>query len=227
MSVIELKNVFKQYNIKRRRTVDALSGVNLNISAGEFTAIVGASGAGKTTLLNLIGCFDKPSSGQIIIDGLDCSSLNDKELSFIRNKKLGFIFQQFNLISAMTVFENIELPLLLDNTLSKHERSDKIFKSLNEVGLEKYANHKPNQLSGGQQQRVAIARALINNPALIIADEPTASLDAKTAHVILDVMHELNRIHGTTFLISTHDEKLMGRVNRIVKIQAGKISNEQ
>jgi putative ABC transport system ATP-binding protein len=221
-SIVQLNDVKKTYRLGQT-TVTALRGVNLSLKAGEFTAVVGASGSGKSTLLNMVGCIDEPDSGNIVIEGVDISRLNDDEKSALRNRKIGFIFQSFNLVPVLSVFENIELPLLINPEVSVKDRSARVESALNDVGLSGFAKNLPDQLSGGQRQRVAIARALAGSPILVLADEPTANLDSTTSGKIIDLMLELNAKRGVTFLFSTHDERLMQRVSRVVHIVDGVI----
>lgn len=220
-NVVEIKNVTKSYQLGSTE-VRALQGLSLEIPKGEFAALIGASGSGKTTLLNLIGCLDTADQGEILIEGVSVKKLNEDQKSELRNGKIGFIFQSFNLIPVLSVFENVEIPLTIRN-LTAEERKEKVNQALKDVGLESFSEHKPDQLSGGQRQRVAIARALVTEPSLILADEPTANLDSKTAHHIIDLMLELNKKRNMTFFFCTHDEKLMSRVQKIVKIADGAI----
>lgn len=222
---LKLNEISKTYHLGET-TVTALRNVNLQINKGEFTAIVGASGSGKTTLLNLIGTLDRPDSGAIWIDDVDVVKLNEDQKSEFRNKKIGFVFQSFNLLPVLNVFENIELPMTVNAELSANDRRDRTMAAIKDVGLEDFIHHVPDKLSGGQRQRVAIARALATSPSLVIADEPTANLDSKTAHKIIDLMQDLNQKRRCTFLFSTHDEKLMSRVSRVVRISDGTIQNE-
>jgi putative ABC transport system ATP-binding protein len=221
-AIVQIKNVNKSYQLGQT-TVHALKNVTLDVLRGEFTALVGTSGSGKSTLLNMIGCIDDPDSGSIRFDGVDVTSLDDDAKSRLRNHKIGFIFQAFNLIPVLTVYENIELPLIINDKIPTKERKDRITQAMKDVGLESYLGHLPDQLSGGQRQRVAIARALAGSPDLVLADEPTANLDSTNSHKIIDLMLELNERRKVTFLFSTHDEKLMSRVSRIVHIQDGVI----
>lgn len=223
-NVVEIKNVFKSYQLGSTQ-VQALSGLSLQIRQGEFAALIGSSGSGKTTLLNLVGCLDEADKGEIFLEGVSVSKLTENEKSDLRNKKIGFIFQSFNLIPVLSVFENVEIPLTIRPEMSEEERRTRVMTALKDVGLETFAEHKPDQLSGGQRQRVAIARALVTQPSLILADEPTANLDSKTAHHIIDLMFELNQKRNMTFFFCTHDEKLMSRVQRIVKIKDGVIES--
>lgn len=223
-AIVELKALVKSYRLGQT-IVPALRGINLSLKRGEFTAVIGASGSGKSTLLNMIGCIDDPDQGQVLIDGIDVTRLNDDDKSHLRNRKIGFIFQSFNLVPVLNVVENVELPLLINPDISATERRERIMAAIADVGLESLARNLPDQLSGGQRQRVAIARALAGNPDLVLADEPTANLDSSTSHKIIDLMLELNARRKVTFLFSTHDEKLMGRVSRMVHIQDGLIVN--
>jgi putative ABC transport system ATP-binding protein len=222
MAVVELKNVNKSYQLGETR-VDALKDVSLRIEPGEFTSLVGTSGSGKSTLLNIIGCLDRADSGLVSIAGRDVSGLDENAQCVLRNENMGFIFQSFNLIPVLNLAENVELPLFVKNELSSEERKKRVDFVVHAVGLEKFKHHRPDQLSGGQRQRVAIARALVTRPSLILADEPTANLDSKSAHMILDLMTELNRQQKATFLFCSHDEKLIGRVGRVIRIQDGTI----
>lgn len=220
--LIELRSIQKSYQLGKTLT-PALRGVDLQLWPGDFTAVVGASGSGKSTLLNMVGCIDLPDSGEILIEGRSVLSLSDNETSQLRNQKIGFIFQTFNLIPVLTVFDNVELPLTIQKNISKDERHNRVRDSLERVGLLEFAKQLPDQLSGGQRQRVAIARALVTQPSLVLADEPTANLDSVTAHKIIDLMLDINQSTNVTFLFSTHDEKLMRRVKKIVRIQDGRL----
>lgn len=221
--IVQLEAVRKSYQLGET-TVEALRGVGMCLKRGEFTAVVGASGSGKSTLLNMIGCIDEPTSGRIILDGIDVHTLSDDLKSELRNRKIGFIFQSFNLIPVLDVFENVELPLLINPSISLSERKDRVHQAIADVGLNERIRNRPDQLSGGQRQRVAIARALAGSPALVLADEPTANLDSVTSHKIIDLMLELNSKRHVTFLFSTHDEKLMERVSRRVHIVDGQLT---
>tara|TARA_B110001454_G_C12723266_1_gene436110 strand:+ start:29168 stop:29836 length:669 start_codon:yes stop_codon:yes gene_type:complete len=220
--IVEVKNLYKTYELGETK-IEALRGLNLSLEAGEFTALIGASGSGKSTLLNLIGCLDKPDQGEIIIAGQNTSSLSEDELSEIRNLRIGYIFQAFNLVPVLSVFENVELPLVLRANVTAAQRKDRVIRALEDVGLGEFINHWPNKLSGGQRQRVAIARALVTEPSLILADEPTANLDSKTAHMIIDLLLEMNKKRNATFLFCSHDEKLISRVQKIIRISDGKL----
>jgi putative ABC transport system ATP-binding protein len=217
---IELKKVRKIYALGATEVV-ALKSIDLTLERGEFAALVGTSGSGKTTLLNMIGCIDRPTSGDVMIDGVNVVALGENQLSDFRNQKLGFIFQSFNLLPVLNIYENVELPLLIQKDLTTSERRDRVLQAIEDVELSRFKRHVPDRLSGGQRQRVAIARALVTHPSLILADEPTANLDSETAHKILNLMQTLNDMRKVTFLFSTHDEKLMSRVRRIIRIVDG------
>ncbi|MBR3870709.1 MAG: ABC transporter ATP-binding protein [Clostridia bacterium] len=218
--MIELRNLYKIYG-SGENEVRALDGINLTINKGEFVAIVGQSGSGKSTCMNIIGCLDVPTSGQYILEGIDVSTMHDDRLSEIRNKKLGFIFQQYNLIQGISILENVELPLLYAG-LSKAERKEKAMKALARVGIQAKAKNFPSQLSGGQQQRVSIARALAGNPSVILADEPTGALDSKTGKEVLRFLQELHS-EGNTIVLITHDNSIARKAKRIVRLSDGKI----
>ena len=218
--IVQLKGVHKSYRLGQTM-VTALRGIDLQINKGEFTAVIGASGSGKSTLLNMIGCIDHPDSGSIKFDATEVTKLSDDALSHLRNRKIGFIFQSFNLIPVLSVQENVELPLLINGDITAAERAERVANAIADVGLEGLKRNLPDQLSGGQRQRVAIARALAGSPDLVLADEPTANLDSTNSHKIIDLMLELNARRKVTFLFSTHDEALMGRVSRLVHIQDG------
>jgi len=224
-TLLELNDVEKTYLLGEVK-VPALSKINLKINTGEFTTIIGPSGSGKTTLMNLIGSLDTPDAGQILFEGLDISNLTNNRRSEYLNKKIGFVFQSFNLIPVLSVFENVELPLLVIEKMSVQERHDRVAWCLDNVGLFDFKNHRPDQLSGGQRQRVAIARALSNHPKLILADEPTANLDSKTAHQIINLLLDLNEKYNLTFLFCSHDEKLIKRVRRVIHLSDGSILND-
>lgn len=224
-SIIEVQGVIKDYPLGKLK-VRALDGVNLVVERGEFTSIAGPSGSGKTTLLNLIGCVDVPSEGTVVFDGVVTSSLSDKDLTRLRLEKLGFIFQSFNLVAVLSVFQNIELPLLLQGGIDGPERKRRVVEILERVGLGKYVGHRPNELSGGQRQRVAIARALVTRPKLVLADEPTANLDSVTGGQILALMKELNHQEGITFIFSTHDHQVMELAGRIVHVKDGRVVDD-
>ena len=220
--VVLIHDVTKEYQLGKT-TILALKGVSLGVSRGEFLCVAGPSGSGKTTLLNMIGCLDKPTSGQVAIEGREVTSLSRDELARLRRQKIGFIFQTFSLIPVLSAYENVEFPLVLRGDHAKHHR-ERVGQILQAVGLDEVVRHRPDELSGGQQQRVAIARALVTEPALILADEPTANLDSETGKSIIDLMHRLSRDQGTTFVFSTHDLKIMERAERIVHLKDGSIA---
>lgn len=226
--MVKIENVTKIYeqkeNPKDKKGIatKALNNVSAIIEDGEFTAFAGPSGSGKTTMLNLIGCLDSITSGKIFIDDKDISTMTSQDKNLIRQQKIGFIFQSYNLIPVLTAQENVELALDLLKKYSKEEISNMAYEILKEVGLDGLQNRKPNQLSGGQQQRVSIARALVKKPSVILADEPTANLDSKNGLNIIELMQELNRTHNTTFIFSTHDKMVMEHCRRIIKIKDGK-----
>ncbi|MBM4345790.1 MAG: ABC transporter ATP-binding protein [Deltaproteobacteria bacterium] len=221
--LVDVQGVHKSFQLGQTQ-VHALRGLDLQVQAGEFTAVVGASGSGKSTLLNLIGCLDEPDEGRIVLGGQDISHLDDAARCTLRNRKIGYIFQAFNLVPVLSVAENVELPLLLHDDLAPKDRADRVAQALADVQLTEFAPQFPDRLSGGQRQRVAIARALVTRPALVLADEPTANLDSETTGKLVDLMVDLNQKRGVTFLFSTHDEKLMSRVARVVRIRDGKVA---
>jgi putative ABC transport system ATP-binding protein len=225
MSVVDLQDVKKHYMLGETR-VEALRGVSLAIERGEFLAIAGPSGAGKSTILNMIGCIDTPSEGKVLIDSQEVEELNDNELTRIRRNKIGFIFQSFNLVAVLDVYENIEFPLLLQRDLAKREREQAVMRVIEEVGLADRIHNKPSELSGGQRQRVAIARALVTRPLIVLADEPTANLDSETGHRIVELMRTINETEKTTFIFSTHDSHIMEHARRIVSIRDGRFTDE-
>ncbi len=221
MSLVALKGIKKSYELGKT-TVHALKGVELTIEAGEFTVVMGPSGSGKTTLLNIIGCLDRASEGSYQLDGAEIGHRDFNDLAEVRNRKIGFIFQNFNLIPVLNVVENIEFPCVIRGEGGKSLR-DRVHALASEVGLSPHLLHKPDELSGGQRQRVAIARALITQPQLVLADEPTANLDSVTSTQIIDLMLKLNRDKGVTFLFSTHDPRVMEHARRVVYIHDGAI----
>jgi putative ABC transport system ATP-binding protein len=225
MSVVRIVHVSKDYLLGEQK-VQALKDVTLAIQAGVFLAIAGPSGSGKTTLLNLIGCIDTPSSGKVLINEQDVSGQTSDELADLRAHTIGFIFQTFNLLPVLSAAENVEYPLLSRRDISKGERRQRTEYFLDIVGLAKFGKHRPNQLSGGQRQRVAIARALAIEPSIVLADEPTANLDHKTGEGILLLMKRINRELGTTFIFSTHDQRVMTMADRLVKMEDGEITHD-
>lgn len=223
--VVDLQNVTRVYQ-QGKVEVPALRGLTLQIRPGEFTALSGPSGSGKTTTLNLIGALDTPTSGRIILEGKDLGTLNRRQLSHLRRDRIGFVFQSYNLIPVLTAYENAELVLSIQG-VSTEERRETVMALLQSVGLEGMEDRFPSELSGGQQQRVAIARALASNPAVILADEPTANVDSDTAIHLLDLMQELNTSHGATFIFSTHDQRVMDRAKRVIRLVDGQIADDE
>lgn len=219
--LIELKNIYKIYHMGDEK-VRASDGVSLSIDRGEFVAIVGKSGSGKSTLMNIIGALDVPTEGEYILGGEDVSEMSDDQLAQIRNKMIGFIFQQYNLLPKLNLLENVELPLLYAG-VPVQERKERALKSLAKVGLEEKWKNLPNQLSGGQQQRVSIARALAGDPSLILADEPTGALDSRTSREVLNFLRQLNE-EGNTIVMITHDNSIALEAKRVVRIKDGKIN---
>ena len=222
MPLIEARDLTREYS-HGRMTVPALRGVDLDIEAGEFTAVAGPSGSGKTTLLNLIGCLDRPTRGRLVIDGDDVAGYKPSELASLRREKIGFVFQTYNLVPVLTAYENVELALVLLGRHTRNEIRDRVMSMLSAVGLAGLENRRPMDLSGGQQQRVAIARALIKQPRLVLADEPTANLDSENSEAILALMKTLNDTQGATFLFSSHDPLVIGYARRLVQMRDGNI----
>ena len=221
-NVIEMQNITKKYYIGKPNELQILFDVNLTVKRGEFVSIVGESGAGKSTLMNIIGALDRPTGGTYSLDGKDISKLGDNELSSIRNEKIGFVFQNFCLIPRTSALKNVELPMMYAGVGPK-ERRERAMELLKVVGMEDRYNHKPNELSGGQSQRVAIARAISNDPAIILADEPTGALDSKTGHMVMDIFHKLNEEQNKTIILITHSKELAGETSMIVTISDGRI----
>jgi putative ABC transport system ATP-binding protein len=220
--MIELENITKVY-WRGKVEVPALRGITLSITEGEMVAIIGASGSGKSTLLNIIGCLDRPTSGRYIFDGVDVSRLNDNQLAEMRSGKFGFVFQDFNLLPRASALSNVELPLIYVGGI--HHRQKRAAEALERVGLGERADHKPTELSGGEQQRVAIARALINNPALILADEPTGELDTHSSAEIMSILRQLHE-EGITIILITHEADIAAQTQRIIRIQDGRIISQ-
>ena len=219
MPLIEVKDITKSYTLGEIE-LEVLKGITLSIEAGEFISIMGPSGSGKSTFMNLLGCLDKPTSGKYYLEGDDITGLSDNELAEIRNSKLGFVFQGFNLLSRTTALENVELPMIYSKTSPK-ERRERALTALEAVGLADRAHHAPNQLSGGQQQRVAIARAIVNNAPIIFADEPTGNLDTKTSYEIMELFAKLNREFQRTIILVTHENDIAAFSKRIIKFKDG------
>ncbi len=225
MGLITAENISKEYRTGEI-TVKALKGVSFDIEPASFVSFVGPSGSGKTTLLNLIGCLDKPTDGQLRVADTDVFALGRKESAAFRGSHIGFIFQDFNLMPVLTVYENIEYPLLMVQSRPPAERKDRVEKLLEEVGMADQRNKYPDQISGGQKQRVAIARALVTNPELVLADEPTANLDSETAHAVIDLMKKMKDDFGTTFIFSTHDQKIVREAEIIYSLEDGRLKEK-
>jgi len=223
MNLVVLENTRKNYR-SGEVEVPALKGLNLELEAGKFISFVGPSGSGKTTLLNMIGCLDKPSDGKIFVDGTDVGNLSKKQAALFRGEKIGFIFQNFNLIPVLTVYENIEYPLIMVQSVPASERKTRIEQLLAKVGMFDQKDKFPAQLSGGQKQRVAVARALVTQPKLVLADEPTANLDHDTAYKVINLMHEMKKEFDTSFIFATHDLKVVGEADIIYTMADGQIT---
>ena len=224
-ATIHLENIYRTYDLGEVQ-VHALRGVSLEVHAGEFVAIMGASGSGKTTLMNILGCLDRPTKGRYILDGTDVSSLSNVELARIRNHKIGFVFQQFNLLARTTALENVELPTVYAG-ISLQEREKRAKEALERVSLADRSGHFPSQLSGGQQQRVAIARALVNSPAILLADEPTGNLDSRTSVEIMDILQRLNDEQGLTVVLVTHEQDISQYAKRVIEFRDGRIRHDR
>jgi putative ABC transport system ATP-binding protein len=223
--IISMHKIVKKYYIGLPNELEILHGLDLNINEGEFTAIVGPSGSGKSTLMNIIGALDRPTSGTYELNGTDISQLDDSELSSIRNKEIGFVFQNFNLISRTNAIENIELPMLYAG-VGRKERRKRAEELLELVGMSDRADHNPNELSGGQKQRIAIARALSNTPSIILADEPTGALDSATGRMVMDIFHKLHKDEHKTIVLITHSPELASETERIITINDGNITSD-
>lgn len=225
-AIIEMNNIVKRYFIGKPNELEVLHGVNLKVYEGEFVAVVGPSGSGKSTLMNVIGALDLPTMGQYKLDGFDMFNAEEDDLSAIRNKKIGFVFQTYNLIARMSAVRNVELPMLYAG-MGKRERNERAKELLTMMGMEERMHHNPDELSGGQKQRVAIARAMANDPAIILADEPTGALDSATGRLIMDIFHKLNREQGKTIVLITHSPELAEETQRIMTLHDGMIVSER
>ncbi|MFQ6882279.1 MAG: ABC transporter ATP-binding protein [Clostridium sp.] len=223
--LIEMKEIIKAYNIGLESEIEILHGIDLKIYEGEFVAIVGESGSGKSTLMNIIGVLDKQTKGEYYLDGIDIKNANEAEMNVIRNKKIGFVFQNFNLIGRTSALRNVELPMLYAGVPAE-QRTKRAKELLSKVGMESRMNHMPNELSGGQKQRVAIARSLVNNPSIILADEPTGALDSETSTMVMNIFNDLNKNQGKTIILITHSKEIAEQCPRIVTIKDGKIIND-
>lgn len=225
-TVIELKDIYKRFYIGTPNELEVLKGISLTVREGEFVSIVGASGSGKSTLMNIVGALDRPTEGEYILDGVDVIAAKDSELSKIRNRKIGFVFQTYNLIAKTDAIRNVEMPMLYAGT-PRGERLRKAKELLTLVGMEERMRHLPEELSGGQKQRVAIARAMANDPAIILADEPTGALDSVTGRMVMDLFHKLHKEEGKTIVLITHSPELAEETQRIVTIKDGQIIGER
>ena len=223
--LIEMKEIIKAYNIGLESEIEILHGIDLKIYEGDIVAIVGESGSGKSTLMNIIGVLDKQTKGEYYLDGIDIKNANEAEMNVIRNKKIGFVFQNFNLIGRTSALRNVELPMLYAGVPAE-QRTKRAKELLSKVGMESRMNHMPNELSGGQKQRVAIARSLVNNPAIILADEPTGALDSETSTMVMNIFNDLNKNQGKTIILITHSKEIAEQCPRIVTIKDGKIIND-
>ena len=223
--IIQLRGIVKKFYIGQPNELEILHGIDLDVSEGEFVAIVGESGSGKSTLMNIVGALDKPTQGSYLLDGIDMTAAKDGELSALRCRKIGFVFQTFNLIGRTSALKNVELPMLY-NGVGAAKRAARARELLELVGMEKRMDHQPNELSGGQKQRVAIARAMANDPAIVLADEPTGALDSKTGRLVMDIFHRLNRDQGKTVILITHNRELAKETSRIVTMRDGMLYEE-
>ena len=225
-NVIEMHHIIKRFFEGQENELQILNGIDLSVADGEFLSIVGESGSGKSTLMNLIGLLDRPTEGTYFLDGIDVNRASDADLSALRNKKIGFVFQTYNLIPRMNALKNVEVPMMYGG-VSRKERQEKAMELMEMVGMADRIDHKPEELSGGQKQRVAIARAMANDPAIILADEPTGALDSRTGHMIMDIFHDLHENHGKTIVLITHSETLANETGRIITLMDGRVINER
>ena len=224
--LIQMENIIKKYYIGEPNELEILHGIDLKIYEGEFVAIVGESGSGKSTLMNIIGVLDKPTNGQYYLDGINVQKASEKEMNNIRNQKIGFVFQNFNLIGRTSALKNVELPLLYAG-ISNKKRTERAMELLEKVGMDKRCHHQPNELSGGQKQRVAIARSLANDPAIILADEPTGALDSETSRIVMDIFHDLNKKQNKTIILITHSKELAAECPRVITIKDGEVIDDR
>ena len=224
--MISTKNVFKVYKMGEL-DLEVIKDLNLSIGEGEFIAIIGPSGSGKSTVLNILGGLDTPTRGEVLVDKINITDLNTTALAQFRGEKIGFIFQSFNLIPVLSVYENIEYPLIMIKNIPPKERKERVLAVLKEVDMLDQKEKYPDQISGGQKQRVAIARALVTNPKIVFADEPTANLDSKTAHRIIELMHKIKQDYNTTFVFATHDEKIVSSAERLITLVDGQITEDK
>ena len=224
--LINMNNIIKRYYIGEPNELEILHGIDVKIYEGEFVAIVGESGSGKSTLMNIIGVLDKPTEGEYYLDGINVRNASEKDMNNIRNQKIGFVFQNFNLIGRTSALKNVELPMLYAGISSK-KRTERAIELLKKVGMEERCNHQPNELSGGQKQRVAIARSLANDPSIILADEPTGALDSETSRIVMDIFHELNIKQKKTIILITHSKELAEECPRIITIKDGRIIDDR
>jgi putative ABC transport system ATP-binding protein len=224
MNIIETRQIAKRY-VMGTEVVDALKSISISVQKGEYVAFMGPSGSGKSTLMNIVGCLDSPTSGQYILNDQDVSSMGENELAEVRNKEIGFVFQTFNLLPRQTSLENVALPLIYAG-YSKADRTEKAMQALQSVGLEKRAGHRPNELSGGQRQRVAVARALVNDPSILLADEPTGNLDTKTSYEIMDLFDQIHS-KGNTVIMVTHEEDIAEYAHRIIRLRDGLMETDR
>lgn len=224
--LINMNNIVKRYYVGEPNELEILHGIDVKIYEGEFVAIVGESGSGKSTLMNIIGVLDKPTEGEYYLDGINVRNATEKDMNNIRNQKIGFVFQNFNLIGRTSALKNVELPMLYAGISSK-KRTERAMELLKKVGMEERCNHQPNELSGGQKQRVAIARSLANDPSIILADEPTGALDSETSRIVMDIFHELNIKQKKTIILITHSKELAEECPRIITIKDGRIIDDR
>ena len=225
-TVIQMNDIIKRYYVGKPNELQILNGINLTVCENEFVSIVGESGSGKSTLMNIIGVLDRQTEGEYFLEGVDVNTMTDDERSDIRNRRIGFVFQNFNLLPRDTALKNVMVPLIYAKEKAS-DRKERAMEMLKMVGMEERALHKPNELSGGQKQRVAIARAMMNNPAIILADEPTGALDSKTSHMVMDLFHKLHEEQGKTIVLITHSQELAAETQRIVTISDGNIISDK